>query len=50
MAPDHEVAEGRGLSHEAFASSHLAVVQSTEDSTEAVSALREHREPVFKGH
>ena len=33
-----------------LASSHLAVVQTTEDSTEAVSALREHREPVFKGH
>jgi enoyl-CoA hydratase/carnithine racemase len=33
-----------------LASSQLAVVQSTEDSTEAVSALREHREPVFKGH
>jgi enoyl-CoA hydratase/carnithine racemase len=31
-------------------SSHLAVVQSTEDSTEAKSALREHREPVFKDH
>jgi enoyl-CoA hydratase/carnithine racemase len=31
-------------------SSHLAVVQSTQDHAEALSALREHREPVFKGH
>jgi enoyl-CoA hydratase/carnithine racemase len=33
-----------------LASSHLAVVQSTEDRTEAMSALSEHREPVFKDH
>ena len=30
-------------------SSHLAVVQSTEDHAEAVSAARERRRPVFKG-
>ena len=33
-----------------LASSHLAVVQSTEDRTEAMRALAEHREPVFKDH
>jgi enoyl-CoA hydratase/carnithine racemase len=33
-----------------LASSHFAVVQSTEDRTEAMSALRERREPVFKDH
>ncbi len=33
-----------------LASSHLAVVQSTQDHTEAFSALRERREPVFKDH
>ena len=33
-----------------LASSHLAVIQSTEDRTEAMSALSEHREPVFKDH
>jgi enoyl-CoA hydratase/carnithine racemase len=33
-----------------LASSHLAVVQSTEDHAEAISALRERREPVFKDH
>jgi enoyl-CoA hydratase/carnithine racemase len=33
-----------------LASSHLAVVQSTQDRTEAMSALSEHREPVFKDH
>ena len=33
-----------------LASSHLAVVQSAEDRTEAMSALSEHREPVFKDH
>jgi enoyl-CoA hydratase/carnithine racemase len=31
-------------------SSHFAVIQSTEDRTEAMSALRERREPVFKDH
>ena len=33
-----------------LASSHFAVVQSTEDRTEAMSALGERREPVFKDH
>jgi enoyl-CoA hydratase/carnithine racemase len=33
-----------------LASSHLAVVQSTEDRTEAMSALSDHREPVFEDH
>lgn len=33
-----------------LASSHFAVVQSTEDRTEVMSALRERREPVFKDH
>lgn len=33
-----------------LASSLFAVVQSTEDRTEAMSALRERREPVFKDH
>jgi enoyl-CoA hydratase/carnithine racemase len=33
-----------------LASSHLAVVQSTKDHAEALSALRERREPVFKDH
>jgi 2-(1,2-epoxy-1,2-dihydrophenyl)acetyl-CoA isomerase len=33
-----------------LASSQFAIVQSTEDRTEAMSALRERREPVFKDH
>jgi enoyl-CoA hydratase/carnithine racemase len=33
-----------------LASSHFAVAASTEDRTEAMSALRERREPVFKDH
>lgn len=30
-------------------SSHQAVIQSTQDSVEAVAAMREHRQPVFHG-